>query len=85
MVNHFTVFYISVGTKLCKKNRDKQIAKTQTGFVGAFISSCKRNGDYEEIQCHGSTGYCWCVDKYGNELPGTRTRDEPDCINLGKL
>ncbi|XP_068725068.1 uncharacterized protein [Montipora capricornis] len=71
-----------VGTKVCKKNRDKQIAKTQTGFVRAFIPSCKMNGDYEEIQCHGSTGYCWCVDKHGNELPGTRTRDEPDCINL---
>jgi len=71
----------SVGVKICEKHRDEQIAKIPAGFVGVFIPSCKVNGDYEEIQCHGSSGYCWCVDDNGNELPGTRTRDEPDCTN----
>ena len=52
-------------------------------MVGAFLPSCKLNGDYEEVQCHGSTGYCWCVDKLGNELPGTRTRGEPNCTLSG--
>jgi len=54
-------------------------------MVGAFLPSCKLNGDYEEVQCHGSTGFCWCVDKLGNELPGTRTREEPNCTLSGMV
>ena len=78
--------YISVGVKLCKKHKDEQAAKLPgPPFVGAFIPSCKLNGDYEEVQCHGSTGYCWCVDKVGNELPGTRTRGRLNCTSAGML
>ena len=25
------------------------------------------------LQCHGSTGHCWCVDSNGQERAGTRT------------
>jgi len=75
------ICYFSVGIKLCAKHKKAEIARNQGGppIVGAFLPSCKLNGDYEEVQCHGSTGYCWCVDKLGNELPRTRTRGEPNC------
>lgn len=30
-------------------------------FVGAYIPQCAVDGSFQPIQCHGSTGYCWCV------------------------
>lgn len=77
----------SVGIKLCAKHRNVEIARIQGGppMVGAFLPSCKLNGDYEEVQCHGSTGFCWCVDKLGNEMLGTRTRGEPNCTFSGMI
>jgi syndecan 2 len=45
---------------------------------------CTLDGEYEKKQCHGSTGHCWCVDKEGLEIGGTRR--EPgvylDCNNV---
>ncbi|XP_057300032.1 equistatin-like [Hydractinia symbiolongicarpus] len=42
-------------------------------MVGVFVARCKDDGSYEKKQCHGSTGYCWCVDELcGEEIPGTR-------------
>ena len=49
-------------------------------LLGAFIPQCKDDGSYEEAQCHGSTGYCWCVDEDGNKKEGTEVRFErPRC------
>ena len=31
------------------------------GLVGTFIPHCLDDGSFAPIQCHGSTGYCWCV------------------------
>ena len=31
------------------------------GAVGRFIPRCTKDGSYATLQCHGSTGYCWCV------------------------
>ncbi|XP_072050388.1 uncharacterized protein [Amphiura filiformis] len=42
------------------------------GLLGAYVPSCTDAGEYEPKQCHGSTGYCWCVDVEGKELEGTR-------------
>lgn len=52
--------------------------------VGRFFPSCKSNGDYEEWQCNEHYGVCWCVDRDGNEIPGTRQKGKPDCEKLGK-
>ena len=77
--------HVSVGIKLCKKHKKANGASgNEHPLIGAFSPSCKVNGDYEEIQCHGSTGFCWCVDKFGNELEGTRTRGELNCSHPGK-
>ena len=45
---------------------------------------CKQDGSYEEVQCSGSTGYCWCVDKNGTELAGSKTRGPIQCPILGQ-
>ena len=51
---------------------------------GVLVSRCKLDGQYEEVQCQGSTGECWCVDKDGKELPGTRTTEPVKCPILGR-
>ncbi|XP_018118631.1 nidogen-1 isoform X5 [Xenopus laevis] len=52
--------------------------------VGQFLPQCDESGNYVPRQCHSGSGYCWCVDKDGNELPGTRTRPglSPPCLDI---
>lgn len=33
---------------------------------------CTHEGDFEPVQCHQTSGECWCVDDRGMELPETR-------------
>merc|ERR1719318_326193 len=49
-------------------------ARSNAGNVlGAFVPNCNSDGLFEERQCHGSTGYCWCVDSNsGIEIKGSR-------------
>ncbi|XP_043843871.1 HLA class II histocompatibility antigen gamma chain [Dromiciops gliroides] len=46
---------------------------------GMFCPKCDENGNYEPLQCHGSTGFCWCVYPNGTEVPQTKSRDRHDC------
>merc|ERR1712142_1407236 len=62
----------------CEEDRGKcheekeRLERENRGVLGAFIPDCKDDGSYETKQCHGSTGYCWCVDESGDEIQGTR-------------
>ncbi len=51
------------------------------GAVPVVSPSCRLDGQYQQIQCHSSTGVCWCVDTAGMEIPGTRTPggQSPNC------
>ena len=53
-------------------------------YKSVLAPRCKLDGQYEEVQCQGSTGECWCVDKDGKELPGTRTTELVKCPILGR-
>ncbi|XP_028660829.1 testican-3 [Erpetoichthys calabaricus] len=57
------------------------IQKKQAGkkLLGLYIPSCDEDGYYKPNQCHGSTGQCWCVDRYGNEITGSRRNGASDC------
>lgn len=63
----------------CETHRESLLAITEYGPrgprppVGQYIPMCDESGAYEPIQCHGSTGYCWCVDRNGQEISGTRS------------
>jgi hypothetical protein len=48
-------------------------------MIGQFVPTCGLTGDYSAIQCHGSIGYCWCAERNGAEIPGTRIRGSPVC------
>ena len=45
--------------------------------MGVFAPLCKPDGSYEEVQCYASINQCWCVDKDGNEIAGTRQQGRP--------
>ncbi len=34
----------------------------QSDRLGMFRPECQDDGTFSPVQCHGSTGYCWCVD-----------------------
>ena len=71
-----------------KTKCEKEKAARENGplLIGGFIPQCEEDGSYSEVQCHGSTGYCWCVDGEGNKRletevgPGFR----PNCTE-GKI
>ncbi|XP_048459837.1 testican-1 isoform X2 [Rhincodon typus] len=58
--------------KIQRQSRGKHL-------LGAFIPRCNEDGYYKPIQCHSSSGQCWCADKYGNELAGSRREGTPIC------
>ena len=43
----------------------------------AYIPRCRRDGDYESMQCDRQ--YCWCVEAQGTEINGTRSRGTVTC------
>ncbi|XP_070771837.1 nidogen-1 [Enoplosus armatus] len=72
----------------CETHRDNLVGGSPRGPrppVGQYIPVCDENGAYEPMQCHGSTGHCWCVDRNGQEIPGTQSGpgSRPMCIDHG--
>ncbi|GAB1295804.1 Insulin-like growth factor-binding protein 3 [Apodemus speciosus] len=55
---------------------------------GVHIPNCDKKGFYKKKQCRPSKGrkrgFCWCVDKYGQPLPGydTKGRDDVHCLSV---
>ncbi|XP_041645126.1 nidogen-1 [Cheilinus undulatus] len=77
----------------CESHRDSVLGVTEYGPrgprppVGQYIPTCDENGQYAPMQCHGSTGHCWCVDRNGQEIPGSRSGpgSRPMCIEHGGI
>uniref|UniRef100_A0A3B4GMB9 Nidogen 2 n=1 Tax=Pundamilia nyererei TaxID=303518 RepID=A0A3B4GMB9_9CICH len=48
----------------CEHYRDSVKATSPDGnpITGVYVPQCDAEGQYLPQQCHGSTGYCWCVD-----------------------
>ena len=67
--------YFSVAADKCNDARDAAVG---ANLIGNFIPQCKATGEWKEVQCHGSTGYCWCAaSDTGNKLMGTDVQGPP--------
>lgn len=46
-----------------------------------YVPQCDAGGAFTPLQCHGDSGYCWCVDESGREIQGTRSEpgSPPPC------
>ncbi|XP_072842973.2 nidogen-2 isoform X1 [Pogona vitticeps] len=47
-----------------------------------YVPQCDSLGNFNPLQCHGNSGYCWCVDEHGREVQGTRSEPgvPPACL-----
>ncbi|XP_072194561.1 nidogen-2 isoform X1 [Excalfactoria chinensis] len=47
-----------------------------------YVPQCDARGHFTPLQCHGDSGYCWCVDESGREIQGTRSEpgSPPPCL-----
>uniref|UniRef100_A0A3Q4GEC2 SPARC related modular calcium binding 1 n=1 Tax=Neolamprologus brichardi TaxID=32507 RepID=A0A3Q4GEC2_NEOBR len=66
----------------CDQERQSALEEAlQNPREAIFIPDCGPGGLYKAVQCHQSTGYCWCVlVDTGRPIPGTSTRYQtPEC------
>ncbi|KXJ25049.1 Equistatin [Exaiptasia diaphana] len=69
----------------CQAERQRSLESLDSP-VKLFIPRCNVEGGFEEIQCHGLTGQCWCVDVNGIEIIGSVTfGTKPDCTAKAKM
>ncbi|XP_073689749.1 nidogen-1-like [Garra rufa] len=60
----------------CQLHRESVLGTEPRGprpVPGQFVPTCDAQGGYDPMQCHASIGQCWCVDRNGLEISGTRT------------
>ncbi|XP_030626654.1 nidogen-2 [Chanos chanos] len=48
-----------------------------------YMPQCDSQGHFSPVQCYGNSSFCWCADKRGREVTGTRSHDavKPPCIS----
>ncbi|XP_034051094.1 SPARC-related modular calcium-binding protein 1 isoform X2 [Thalassophryne amazonica] len=71
----------------CDQERQSALDEArQNPREAIFIPDCGPGGLYKAVQCHQSTGYCWCVlVDTGRPIPGTSTRYQtPECDNAAR-
>uniref|UniRef100_A0A8C5ADZ1 Nidogen 2 n=1 Tax=Gadus morhua TaxID=8049 RepID=A0A8C5ADZ1_GADMO len=70
----------------CEQHRESLQTTGPEGhpIAGASAPRCDARGEYAPLQCHGSTGHCWCVDDRGQERVGTRTPAGTPTIDCDK-
>ncbi|KAL0974032.1 hypothetical protein UPYG_G00214510 [Umbra pygmaea] len=56
-----------------------ELREAMKRMLGTFVPQCDEHGDFLPMQCWLATGFCWCVDKEGKELPGTAVRGRATC------
>jgi len=70
----------------CELRRQQAVGQSgSVHMIGAFVPRCTDDGYFEALQCHSSTGQCWCVHRVsGVELLGSRRRvpSVPDCTSF---
>ncbi|TKC33609.1 hypothetical protein EI555_010497, partial [Monodon monoceros] len=62
----------------CFQRQQDPPCQTELGSIQKRLG-CDADGYYKPTQCHGSTGQCWFVDRYGREVVGSRKRGAADC------
>jgi hypothetical protein len=61
-----------------------KIQRDSKGIIGGYVPQCTPNGQFTPVQCHSSSGQCWCVDSNGRQITGTMRPSfhKPDCTGV---
>ncbi|XP_055327455.1 uncharacterized protein LOC129580805 [Paramacrobiotus metropolitanus] len=60
----------NIGDCSCEEAREQA---RNTHRIGQYIPQCDEDGNFQQKQMWGSTGFAWCVDDSGNQVsPGVR-------------
>lgn len=70
LVLFFIIISFSRAQNCCDAQTD---ALLNCDGIGCFIPDCSNSCDWIPLQCWASTGACWCVDNFGNEIQGSFT------------
>ena len=80
--NILAFFLIGDGLTLCQRMHQDALSSSVQDI---YVPQCNLDGSFEEVQCHGPSNGCWCVDQQGRELNGTRRKGPLKCTELGVL
>nr|XP_034372442.1 thyroglobulin isoform X2 [Arvicanthis niloticus] len=70
-------FYQSLRASLGESDEAASLPRS-----GPYMPQCNIIGGWEPVQCHAGTGQCWCVDRWGEFIPGSlmaRSSQMPQC------
>lgn len=84
VLTHFCSDKSEAGLKQCQRERQRSLGWSGKPAPGVFVPECDTDGEFKSTQCHESSGFCWCVDAGGNEIPRTRVRGRAVCRPSGK-
>ena len=60
-----------------------QLTASNHTLIGSYLPQCEEDGSFSRVQCHGSTGYCWCVEPEGGQPVSDIVRfKQPQCSEL---
>lgn len=59
-------------------------SRNGTFLIGEYRPQCDDDGMFTQIQCHGSTGNCWCVRPETGEPVSTSISRQPECNSKWK-
>lgn len=76
----YNPFFKGDGLTLCQRIHQNPLGSSEQNI---YVPQCNLDGSFEEVQCHGSSNECWCVDEQGSELNGTRRKGPLKCTGLG--
>ena len=70
----FILLLLILFTSAAATCMEARIEAQSNNIIGVFVPRCNEdNGElYKSLQCHGSTGFCWCV----REEDGVKTSEE---------
>lgn len=73
-------------TTKCLRERQEALSNARAKdliMLGVFAPKCEADGSFSRVQCLNSSGYCWCVDREGKEMSGTKVRQRtPHCPTI---
>lgn len=80
-LNIALVHCLTGGLTICQRMHKEAIKHPE---MTQYVPQCNEDGDFENVQCDPGTHACWCVDKYGMEIAGTKVQGNIVCPDFGR-